>query len=359
MTRKAKAGVVAAGCVRLPDTSHVTLEEMIFNEVSAFLREHDIDPGRLDEVAMASSDGLDGRAISMMVTAGSLPTHGRYSINASSSGEHALQLAVMAVMAGRAEMALAVCWSKASEADVEAVLRLTSEPFYTRPVVAPALTFDAMQAAAYASRTGVTDRAAAEHVVAALQSADGSSEITVDDVTSSPYVSWPLRQGHVPPMRDGVACVVVGSESTMRERQSARTVWIDGMGWGQDSSWMGSRDLTRLQVLTEASAMALRHADVSAVDEFDVVEVAARNPYLEMMVREALGVQPGTNERINRHGGLYRGDLGFAAGLERVVEVVDGLIESTSDQPTRGLAHTTSGMAAQSHSVFALSASSL
>ena len=122
------------------DYSEVTLEEMIFRATRRLLEEAGIERDELSNIVTASSDVTDGRAISNMVTAGATGSYFKDSINLSSASEHAFLLADMQIMSGAHDLTMVVSWSKTSESPMDEVQRLSSEPYFTRPMGMNAMT---------------------------------------------------------------------------------------------------------------------------------------------------------------------------------------------------------------------------
>src|SRR5919199_984708 len=131
-----------------------TLEELIFRATRQLLEEAGVEPQDLSNVVTSSSDVTDGRAISNMVNAGSTASYYKDSINLSSASEHAFLLAALQIMSGVHDLTLVVSWSKASESPMDYVERVSSEPYFTRPIGLNARSSYALQASAYQQAYG-------------------------------------------------------------------------------------------------------------------------------------------------------------------------------------------------------------
>lgn len=355
----------------------LSLEELIYETVTGLLRETNVSIADIDHVAIASSDGLDGRAISSMVTMSSAGGYFRDLINCSSSGEHALVMAVLRVLSGRSRLALVANWGKPSEAPVPVIDNLSFDPFFYRDLRLERTSLLALQATAYAEHAGVSPELAARLVGAARERARRNPRALEQPagMTQPPrsnMVAWPLRVDELPPYADGAVAMLAGNEEAARAL-GLPFVAIAGLGWAYDTYWSGGSDLWRLSSLAAAAHRAYRQAGVAdATAQLDVVEVMDVTPYHALMACEALGLCPaGEGGRfaedvlggrapvaLNPSGGLHAGYTDFAAGLDRVAELYHQLTGTAGacqvPGARRGLAHAASGFAAQVNSVFIL-----
>lgn len=331
------------------------LEESVYQTVRALLDGNGIGINQIDHIAIASSDGLDGRAISSMVMGPAVGIYGRDYINSSSSGEHGLVLACLRIMAGRSQTVLTANWGHPSEAPVDAVQRLELEPFYHRGLGANHTVFNGLQATAFLERTGLEPDVADQvlHKNGVLR--DGGDEI----------VAWPLRARHIPPQVDGSVALLVTSSAWARDH-ALPAVRISGLGWSTASFWERGSALGRLASLGAAAAQACERAGVPSAAAVDFIETTDLTPFHELMAYEALGLcgdgeagpflrsgaaaHDGENP-VNRSGGLHAGVPPFAHGLDRVAVAAEALLGGGG---ARALVHAASGLGAQNNSVFVL-----
>ena len=336
------------------ETTHETLEELIYATTQALLRKAGISLAEIDAVAIASSDAVDGRAISSMVTGGSVGCYERDLVNSSSSGEHALILACLRILSGRSRLCLVANWAKPSEAPVSAADRLALDPFFYRSLGLERTAFAALQAASYVLRTG--DTRAGDAVAARASEAAARNEravarrpVSAEEVAESPVVAWPLRELHVGPLVDGAVVLLVASEDVARERGAQYAV-VEGFGWAIDSYWLGDRRPDSVPALRLAARAAFEQARIADPRRMlDVVELCDASAFHELIALDALGLD-GSAAAVNPSGGQLAGYPDFAFGLDRVAEV----FERVTGDVSRGLAHSAAGFAQQSHSVFVL-----
>lgn len=353
----------------------LSLEELIYQTTHGLLDDVGISINDIDHLAIASSDGLDGRAISSMVTMSSAGGYFRDQINCSSSGEHALVMAALHVLSERSRLALVVNWGKPSETPLPVVDNLGFDPFFYRDLRVERTSLLALQANAYAARTQLEEDLPRRLAMAARAEARKNPLALPDGAPNgieARSIAWPLTADELPPYADGAVALLIGNEEAARSLGRPSVV-ISGMGWATDSYWSGSRDLTWLSSLDQAARQAYGRAHIQdPLSQLDVAEIMDVTPYHELMTYEALGLAArGEGARlaeqrlagrpplaINPSGGLYGGYVDFAAGVERVAEVYLQLVGAAGDHQVdgaqRGLAQATAGFAGQSNSVFVL-----
>lgn len=365
-------GIIGIGDTAYKPETDSTLEEVIFDGVSAALDDAGIEREDLDHVVACASDLEDGRSISSMVGATPAGSFRKPFIKATDTGIHALGLAMMRMEAGLADTTLVVSWSKASEAEIEKVSNLEGDPFYHRDTGLSGTSAHGVQAAAYLEDNPEAEAAANDAVERYSRRAsdhpriEGRDTVTAEEAAASEYVSSPLREAHVPPHFDGATALVIGSEE--RAAAADSPVWIDGIGWETGAYNMGARPMGRFPALGDAAASAFEEADVGTpLDALDVLELDEKTAFHEFMTLESLGL--GTDgvalsedlreggPAINPSGGTLGADPLTASGLVRVAETarqVRGTADGYQVEGAEvGLAHATGGFD-QAHGVAVL-----
>lgn len=359
--------------------AQMPLEELVFRATRRLLDEAGVGLEELSNVVTASSDVTDGRAISNMVTAGSTGSYFKDSINLSSASEHAFLLAAMQIMSGLRDLALVVSWSKTSEAPMNDVQRVGSEPYFTRPIGVNVPASYALQASAYQQAYGPDRDLISQVVVKNRQNALDNplahlrEAPTLEQISESPPLYWPLTGYDLPPYSDG-ACVLLMASEERANAFDGPVAWVKGMGWATDGYWMGERDLRRLSSLETAAAKAYEMAGIEdPLEQLDLAELHEPSSYNEIMQYEALGfAEHGAGERllregttlregklpVNRSGGALSSNPAFASGLVQVAEAalqVMGLAGKRQVQGARtALATAQQGFATQGASVVCL-----
>jgi acetyl-CoA C-acetyltransferase len=241
------------------------------------------------------------------------------------------------------------------------------------------ITACALQATAYMHRTGTLARHLAKVSVKnhgnALKNplSQLPMALTIDDVLNSAMIADPLHMLDCSPVSDGCCAVVIAAKERAK-RLPATPVWIKGVSFCADAYYLGDRDLSRANALTQAAQKAFQMADIHDPSrQIDVAEVYDAFTYQELMWLEAMGLcadsQAGTLLEkgvfdmggalpVNPSGGLLSGHPVIAAGLIRLAEVVLQLREDAGDHQVRnarrGLAHGVNGLCGQSHCVWIL-----
>jgi len=314
----------------------LNLEEMIYKAACAALADAEVPRSDIDQVCLGSSDGLDGRAISAMVTAASAGGVGKSVINVSSSGEHAMILAILQIMAGRSRKCIVANWAKPSDTPLSTVDRLTMDPFYYRPLQLDREMWLSLQT---------------EALSADLVGAAGCGP-------SKPISSSAPRSG------DGAIALVLTDEGTARKSGRAYTV-LRGFGTATDSYWRGGPDLAEMPAARWAASQAYRMSGIKAPESaFDFIEVADHSRLHLLAICRSLGLVkkenilefaaaidvPGFRPEMNPSGGLAKRYLDYATGLATIASVHRRLIAKSTT--SLALAHTASGNAGQVSSVF-------
>lgn len=359
-----------------------SLEELIYLTVRDLLSSTDASIEDVDHIAIASSDDIDGRAISCMVTGGSVGDHMRDLINSSSCGEHALILACLRIMSERSRLVLVVNWAKPSEAPIPRTDVTQLEPFFHRSLGLERTAFLALQAQAYLHRHSLGTELAA--IVVEKNSRNACLNplaarrrlVSRAQAASSEIVAWPLRRADLPPLDDGVVAMLVANPDTARAL-TTRPAEISGFGWNTDSFWRSDEDLASLGPVSRAAKSAYRMAGIAnPTKDLDLLEIMDLTPYHEIMAYEALGIcgpgeggsllSTGVTQRdgslpVNPSGGLQGANPDFVAGLARVAEVALQVTGQAGERQIRGarvaVAEMVGGLAAQSASVFILAGS--
>jgi acetyl-CoA C-acetyltransferase len=355
----------------------LTLEELIFQTTRAALAEAELTIEDVDSVFTSSSDQIDGRAISMMLTSGPSGGESRDLLNPQGAGEHALILACLKILSGMSDIALVINWTKCSEVDVGQVERLSTDPFFERDLWLNSTIAAALQASAYVEKYHPSGESVSLLVQKNRKNAMRNpyahirKEVTVQEVFESPVISWPLRLLELPPLSDGAGALVLASDRKAK-LLGGNYAWIKGFGWSVDGYFLGDRDLSFLTSLSIAANQAYKMAGIKEPKkEIKIAELQEITAYHELMEYEALGfcekgggsilVKEGVTDfrgplPVNPSGGTLSSNPLFASGLIRVIEAARQVTGKAGEgqvaNSTTALAHGTSGFACQNNSVF-------
>ncbi|TAM74720.1 hypothetical protein EPN44_10420 [bacterium] len=324
------------------DNGNESLEDFIFQTVRAALSRWKVSLAEVDGIVTASSDGLDGRAISIMVTGASAGVYKKDAINLSSASEHALFYQVARVRSGRTKLGLVVAWGKPSEVALHQIDRISDDPFFMRTVPHDREANREMQRRAFLAQTGLSDED--------LRPLAGTyaGEVTLAD-----------------------CCIVMLVGPPAAARYSDFPISVRGMGVAVQSYWPDENLLRRWPSLQKASTDAAKRAQLTSLrDEIDIFELSSLTQVQELIAVLELGLateselaayvrsRAAGEIAVNPSGGLCKSYPDFGSGLLVVAHACEGLraVTPRPGRPARALAHGLSGDPAQSHSVFILEA---
>jgi acetyl-CoA acetyltransferase len=154
----------------------------------------------------------------------------------------------------------------------------------------------------------------------------------------------PLRRHDCAPISDGAAAVVLAAGDRARDL-CERPAWIRGIDHRIDTPALGARDLT-------ISPSTKKAGEAAGVDGVEVAELYAPFSHQDPILRDALGL--GSSVDVNPSGGALAANVMMAAGLIRIGEVAQRIMDGTVG---RGVAHATSGACLQQNLVCVLEGS--
>ncbi len=332
------------------------LEEMVYHTAHAALENAGVRRKELDHVTLGACDELDGRSISSMLMAMPAGAYLVDEIKVTDSAATALCLEAARLESQEFDLGMVASWCKSSKTDVESVMRLRGEPFYTRPLGLNMTLSDALLAQAVQDAFGVpaaeADRRAVDAFARARANPRGVRHDApdLDAVRGSPYEATPLRTLHRPPLTDGAVCLVMASERWLRRHPGARPLArLSGVGWAADSYRLDRERLGQFRSARTAWAQALRMAGVADAASIDVLELESQSAYHEAAYVRALGVDGRT--RISPSGGAFAQNPLFCTGLvcaaEAVLQVAGQAGSTQVKGARRAVAHSCHGYAQQ------------
>jgi acetyl-CoA C-acetyltransferase len=292
---------------------------------------------------------------------------------ACASGSAALKAARNTILAGEADIAMAVGIEKMTEVDTPTTVEMIGRAgsflweFENYGMTFPA--YYAMFANAHMNRFGTTEEdlarvaVKAHHYASLNPLAQFRSEITLEKAMNSAVVAWPLKLFDACPITDGSAAVVLASEEKAKALCDT-PIWIDAMGSSSDSANMGKRqDYVGLRATVDAARRAYARAKITP-DQVDVATCHDCFTIAELMAYEDLGfcekgqgktlIREGQTEvggriPVNLDGGLKaKGHPVGATGVSMVVEITKQLRQEAGSRQAPitngvGLAHNVGG----------------
>ncbi len=196
----------------------------------------------------------------------------------------------------------------------------------------------AMEMARYMHMHGITER---EIALAAVKNkrnaldhpcAQLAAEITVDDVMNSEIMAWPVKRLDVGATSDGAAALVLTSEN-IAKRITDKPVWVEGVGWSEDSMHMPNRDLYYPKYVEASARMAYAMAGIKEPrKEINIVEPYDPFDYKELHHLEGLllcgkGEAPKllVDGVLNREGDLPSCPSGGLLGVGNPISAAAGM----------------------------------
>lgn len=344
---------------------HHTTTEMIYPVVRQALANCGAKPGDIEYQISGSTDYTDGRPFGF---AAALDAMGCWppkpDLHLEMDAAFCVYYAWLRMQAGDCDTALVVGHGKTSEGDPNRVANLQLDPYYQAPIGLDLWSTAALQASAYMHRTGTTDRdlaaVAARNRTAGARNPDNQvrQSVTPEDLLRTAWVVEPLRTGYLPPIGESATCMILAAEGKA-EALCDRPAWIHGIHQVTEMQTLGGRDLSRSVSTKMAAQTACAMAGLKAAGQVDVVELHATTPVEELILCEALGVDPKSSRpALNPSGGPLCGHPVMNTGLIRVGEIFRQLSGRADGRAVpgaqRGLAHATQGHCLQHNLVCVL-----
>ena len=274
--------------------------------------------------------------VSNLEAAGAWPPISESHVEA--DGAWAMYEAWMRLLEGDIDIALAFGSGKSSPSDPAEVWAQQLDPYYLAPLGLDPVSLAGIQAQALLDSGKATERDFAEVVAASRGNAKTNpnaqlaGDFDVDQLLAEPYYRAPLRKHDLPPISDGAVAVVMARGDRARQL-CERPAWISGIDHRIEPHLPGLRDITS----SSSTTLAARKAGYDG-GPLDVVEVSSTFSPQEIVIRTALGIDPGAN--INPSGGPLAGNPVMAVGLVRIVEAAARIMDGSAN---RALAHATGG----------------
>lgn len=339
---------------------NLRLEEMVYYTSHAALAAAGVGRGQLDSITLGACDELDGRPISSMLMTAPAGGYQIDEIKVTESGASALCLAYARFLAGESQLGLVASWCKSSKTDVESVMRLRADPFYTRPLGIGMAVSDALFAQAVREALGVEEAEVAERVVNAYVRAAANPRgmrypvPTIESVNGSACDALPLRSAHCAPLTDGAISMVLASDGFVKANPDCNPLArVAGVGWATDSYRLDQKRLRSMNSARTAWHAALQRAGVKGADDLDVIELEAQTGYHEAAYVRAFDIR--NEDAVSPSGGPFAQNPLFCSGLVNAAEAVlqiagqAGAVQRSSVK--RAAAHSCHGYAQQGNVV--------
>lgn len=323
----------------------VSFRELIFEAAVKAYNDAGVGPNDISTFVSITEDYIEGTAIADEYVPDQLGAVLKPVQTVTADGITGIASLVMQLQTEQLDLAVIEGHSKASNIDYPAHIHAFAlDPIYARPLGFHPHYVAGMEMRAFLDETGNTERQAA--TVAAVNRRNALSNplaaypanLTADDIMYSRPEAEPLKRGDIANSADGAIVFVLARES-MLPRISGKPVFINGVGWSQDTPNIEERELHRAKYTEQAAERAYRMAGIgSPVAEIDFAELDDTFSYKELQHLEALRLA-GTGESgrllqegffsptgdlpVNASGGnLGCGHTYDMSGLRSVLEVV-------------------------------------
>ncbi len=381
-----RAAIIGIGYTPLrPVSPEVSFRELIFEAAVKAYADAGIEPGQVSTFVSVTEDYVEGTAIADEYVPDQLgavlkPVH-----TITTDGITGIASLVMQLATEQLDIGVIEGHSKASNivhpAHIEA---LALDPIYARPLAFHPRYVAGLEMRAFLEATGNTEEQAA--LVAAVNRRSAlrnplaayPANLTAADALASAPVAEPLKRGDIAQPADGAIVLVLARESRLPQLapKCGRPVFIDGIGWTQDTPNIEERDLSRAVYAEKAAQMAYRRAGITnPTAQLDFAEVDDTFSYKELQHLESLGLarsgesgrllaegrfSPGGALPVNPSGGHlgcgYAYDMsGLRSVLEAALQLRGQAGERQLDGVRRGLAQSWRGLPTATGAVAVLS----
>ena len=374
-----KVAVVAAAQTKHDEDLNKNIREITYEVTKSILEQVGMKREELGTIITSSSDFWEGISCSRSVYYEAMGAYLKDSSKAAEDGALGFMYGVMRVMSGHFDNALVHAITKSSEIpSLSTLTNLYADPFFQRPIGLDDVSTAAMQAKLYMDRYKITEAQAAKVAVKNLGNALNNpyahkkGKITVEEVLKSEILAHPIKSLDCAPYSDGSCVVLLASEEVAR-RLTDTPVWVKGVGWCVDHSFLGDRELLN-GGLKKAAKKAYDMAGITnPLEDIDVAEICEPYSFQELLWYEHLGFC-GDGEGgklidsamtamdgklpVNPSGGVLATNPYVARGLIRIAEAalqIMGKAEKRQvPEAKMALAHSYHGFAGQLHSVVIL-----
>ncbi len=374
-----KVGIVGYNQVKLYTNANYGRYEMIFEAVRGAIDSAGLKKKDISTVVSATNDYYDGRTISNCFT---VEVGGAYLADESKvemDGAHAMLYGLLRVLSGNHKLAVVWGGSMPSCYPYHSARLYETDPTWERPNgYVNDITASGFQMRAYMDKYGISRediakvavknrRNAAKNPLAVEESQNPN--ITVSEVLESDIYADPVTELMAAPPCDGVAALLLAPEKQAL-KITDKPVWIKGVGWNQETYYLGERDLSTSNSMEKAAKMAYDMAGINDPrNQIDLAELSELYAHEELIFTEALGLtekgkgselntEIGGEFPINASGGALGGDAPCATGLIRIIEAVKQIRGEAGQHQinnvNRAIATGQIGMCAQNNIVYIL-----
>ncbi|MEK7448153.1 MAG: acetyl-CoA acetyltransferase [Planctomycetota bacterium] len=217
----------------------------------------------------------------------------------SGDGLQGLIAAYLQVLTGLFDIAVVEVHSKASNiVNHDEVLTFALDPIFNRPFKLTPHYVAGLEMNYYLNESGNTLEQCAAVVVKnranALHNMLGvyGAKIDTKEVIDSEKVASPLTALQMSQYADGsVVLVIVSEEKLKKLNPQIKPIWIKGVGWNSETSWLETHSWTEAVYTRLAAEQAYKMAGIKhPAKEIDIFEIDDTYAYKELQHLESLGL---------------------------------------------------------------------
>ncbi|OYT34726.1 acetyl-CoA acetyltransferase [Archaeoglobales archaeon ex4484_92] len=271
-----KVAIVGAGHSKFGTRRDVNIPELCWESMRPAFESANLEPKDIDFFVVGNAGIWSSEAAipSLMAEYADLAPKGSMRVEAAcASGSAAIKVGYSTIISGEADIVLALGIEKMQESPNPNVIELIGRfGSYFWEFENFGLTFPgyyAMYGTSYMFKYGAKEEdfalvAVKNHYYGAKNPlAQFQKEIDVETVMKSPYIAWPFKLFDCSPITDGSACVILASESKVKELGIDEKVWIISQGVGTGTANLSRReDFTTLPSARYAAEMAYKRAKI-------------------------------------------------------------------------------------------------
>jgi acetyl-CoA C-acetyltransferase len=351
MGRK-KVAVIGVGQQKIERRKKESIDEMVYDVTKKALADAGISKEDVDATMISTAvDFFCGINNAHLHTVDSAGAMGKPVMRNTVSGSTGVSNTIMGysmIASGVHDIVLVICFEKMSEnLSAQHIFSKVYDEAYVRPVGLNVPIQVSMEGRRYVEKYGITERQMAKVSVKAHGNAmknpyaQRGKKLSIDDVLSSPYISWPVKLLDTSPVSDGAAALILAGEDVAKDLKNDNLCYIKGIGRCTNSVWFyGRRDFNfgKLDYLYKAAQQAYEQAGIKdPKNEIQVAEILDPFTFKELQTCEALGlcdegkggvmIDEGISELggalpVNPSGGLLAEGNAIAATMMRICWLV-------------------------------------
>jgi acetyl-CoA C-acetyltransferase len=334
-----KVAIVGVGQTSLkPFSPEVSYKELMYEAAVRAYEDAGINPRKdVDSFIGVSEDFWEGTSIFDEYLPDQIGGALRPVCTIGNEGLHGIATAVMQVQTGELKVVAVESHSKISEVvSPLSVMTLAFDPILNRPLNFNPHTIAGLEMSRFLYDSGVSREECAKIVAKNRANALTNpiaaypAKISAEDVMKSEDAFPPMKKLEMSAPADGALVFVIASERKAKEITD-NPIWIDGIGWMNDTPTLENRDWANARYASLAMKMASKQAGYGAQD-VDLFEIDDTYAYKEIQHAGALGICDPLDYQdfltdgwapVNVSGGsLGCGHILDATGLLRLAEAV-------------------------------------